>query len=78
MSVNSVMTRDVVCCRPDTLLREAWGAMTSRGLEHVPVLDVEDRPCGVLAARQVMEALLGEAEQEEELLQDYIMCLGYR
>lgn len=77
-SVSSVMTRDVVSCRPDAPLREVWSAMTSRGLEHVPVVDANDRPQGVLAARQVMEALLGEAEQEEELLRDYVMCLGYR
>jgi CBS domain-containing protein len=77
-SVSSVMTREVISCRPDAPLRDVWSAMTSRGLEHVPVVDADGRPQGVLAARQVMEALLGEAEQEEELLRAYVMCVGYR
>lgn len=78
MPLSSVMTRDVTCCRPDTPLREVWATMTSRGLRHVPVLDTEGRPQGVIAARQVMQAPLSDVEHEEELLRDYVMCIGYR
>lgn len=78
MPVSSVMTRDVVCCRPETPLSEVWATMTSRGLKHVPVLDAEGRPQGVIAAKQVMQALLSDVEHEEELLRDYVMCIGYR
>lgn len=76
--VSTVMAREVACCRPDTLLREVWSTMTSRRLKHVPVIDADGRPRGVLTARQVMEALLEEAEHEEELLRGYVMCIGYR
>ena len=78
MPVSSVMTRDVTCCRSDTPLREVWSTITSRGLKHVPVLDTECRPQGVIAARQVMQALLSDVEHEEGLLRDYVMCIGYR
>lgn len=78
MSVVSVMTEDVACCRPETPLREVWTMMTSRGLKHVPVLDAEGRPQAIIAARQVMQALLTEVEYEEELLREYVMCVGYR
>lgn len=76
--VSSVMTRDVACCRPETSLREAWVIITSRGLKHMPVLDADGRPRDVIAARQVMQALLSDVEHEEELLRDYVMCIGYR
>jgi hypothetical protein len=52
--------------------------MTSQGLKHVPVLDAEGRPQAIIAAGQVMQALLTEVEHEEELLREYVMCLGYR
>ena len=78
MPVSSVMKRDVASCRPETTLREVWATMTSRGIKHVPVLDSEGRPQGVIAARQVMQALLSDVEHEEELLRDYVMCIGYR
>jgi hypothetical protein len=31
----------------------------------------------VLNARDPLEALLGELEYEEVLLQEYVMCVGY-
>ena len=75
----SVMTREVVCCRPDATLRDVRDIMKTRGLKHVPVTDADGRPIGVLSARAVMQALVEETEQEEELLlRGYVMCLEYR
>jgi hypothetical protein len=31
-----------------------------------------------LSAADVLEVLLSEVEYEEELLKDYVMCVGYR
>lgn len=47
-------------------------------MKHVPIADGEGRPIGVLSARQVMHALMEEVQHEEELLRDYVMCVGYR
>ena len=44
----------------------------------LPVADAEGRALGILSARAVMQALVEETEQEEELLRDYVMCVGYR
>ena len=74
----SVMTREVVCCRPERSLREVWDVMKSRGLKHVPVSDAEGLAIGVLSARAVMQALVEETAREEELLRDYVMCVVYR
>lgn len=52
--------------------------MKDRGLKHVPVIDAESRPLGVLYARDALQELLKEVEYEELLLRDYVMGIGYR
>lgn len=76
--VASVMTRDVVCCRPGDRLQQAWDLMKEKGFLHVPVVDSDGRPLGTLYARDALQALLGEVEYEEDLLRDYVMGIGYR
>jgi CBS domain-containing protein len=73
-----VMTRDVVACRPEQSLSEVWTLVKGRRLKRLPVIDAMGKPLGVVSARQVMEGLLKEVEHEEELLRDYVMCVGYR
>tara|TARA_R110000765_G_scaffold258133_1_gene358421 strand:- start:409 stop:573 length:165 start_codon:yes stop_codon:yes gene_type:complete len=34
-------------------------------------------PIGVLNARDALQVFLTEVEQEETLLRDYVMCIGY-
>jgi predicted transcriptional regulator len=52
--------------------------MKARQLKRLPVVDDHGKPLAVVSARQVMEGLLKEVEQEEEPLRDYIMCVGHR
>jgi CBS domain-containing protein len=73
-----VMTRDVVACRPGDWLNEVWTKMKEHGLKNVPVTDRDCRPVGVLNARDVLQMLLKEVENEESLLRDYVMCVGYQ
>ena len=75
--LSSVMTRDVVACRHGDQLDEVWSRMSARGLKNVPVMDDESRPVGVLNARDLLQALLHEVENEESLLRDYVMTVGY-
>jgi CBS domain-containing protein len=76
-AASTVMTRTVVSFRPDDPLHNVWTAMKHRRLKNVPILDPEYRPIGVLNARDVLEALLEEAEHEEMLLRDYVMSIGH-
>lgn len=76
--VAEVMTRDVVCCEPGQTLDEVWHTMRQRRLRHVPVIDSEQRPLGVLYAHEALETLLKDAENEQDLLRDYVMGIGYR
>jgi predicted transcriptional regulator len=73
-----VMTPSVVVCRPDQSLKEVWSTMTERGVKNVPVTDSDSRPLGVLNARDVLQALLNEVENEKTLLRDYVMNVGYQ
>jgi CBS domain-containing protein len=76
--VAEVMTRDVVHCHPADPLNEVWTKMKRGGLVHIPVVDHQLRPLGVVNARDALQALLGEVADEEALLRDYVMGLGYR
>lgn len=75
--VATTMTQNVVSCRPRDGLHDVWSVMKDRGLAHIPILDHDVRPIGVLYARDALEALLVEAEYEEQLLREYVMCVGY-
>ena len=72
------MTRDVVSCHSTDCLPELLSMMGRRGLVHVPVIDEESRPCGVVNARDALRVLWAEEKYQEALLRDYVMGIGYR
>ncbi len=74
----TTMTRDVAFCRPSDHLRHVWSIMTERGLYHIPVVDENHAPLGVINARDALLELLEDSEHQEALLRDYIMGVGYR
>lgn len=75
---SSVMTRDVLICRSGDWLTDVWSRMKSRGLKNVPVAAEDGRPLGVLNARDALQLLLRESQDEEGLLRDYVMSVGYQ
>lgn len=72
------MTRDVATAVPDGSLSDVWDMMKARGLKNIPVIDADRRPLGVLNARDVLQNLWQEVQQEEDLLFNYVMNVGYR
>jgi CBS domain-containing protein len=76
--VSAIMTKNVIHCRPSDLLYEVWSNMKERGFVHIPIIDQHFRPSGVVNARDALQALLGEVKDEEMLLRDYVMGMGYR
>jgi CBS domain-containing protein len=76
--VSAIMTREVVSCRDRDWLGDAWTLMKQRSLPRLPVLDEEGRPIGILYARDALQGMLAETEDEEALLRDYVMGIGYR
>jgi CBS domain-containing protein len=76
MAASLAMTRDVVVCRPGDLLQDVWKRMKERRLKNIPVVDKESRPVGVLHARDILQVLLEESQNEESMLRDYVMGIG--
>lgn len=76
-SVSSAMTREVVTCRRKDFLADVWSRMKMHGLKHIPIVDSRSRPVGLAIARDVLGLLKEEVEQEEQLLREYVMSLGY-
>jgi CBS domain-containing protein len=77
-ATSSVMTRSVVVCHPHDVLQDVWSRMQAGGFKNVPITDQDGLPIGVLNARDALRALLQEAENEESLLRDYVLGVGYR
>jgi predicted transcriptional regulator len=75
---SAVMTRQVVLCRPADALQHVWEIMKEGNLKNLPITNEDGQPIGVLSARNVLHELLDEAEDEEALLRDYVMGVGYR
>ncbi len=73
-----VMSSDVLLCAPRDLLHDVWSKMKARGLKNVPIAGADGRPVGVLNARDALGVLLQEVKDEESLLRDYVMGVGYR
>jgi CBS domain-containing protein len=77
VAVSTIMTHEVVCCRPQDWLHDVWSVMKARMLLCIPVVGPDSKPLGILYARDVLQVLLTEVEDEETLLRDYIMSVGY-
>ncbi len=77
MAVPSVMTRDILCCDRRDWLQDVWSNMKARGVRCIPVTKEGSKPVGVLYARDALQALMAETQDEERLLHDYVMCAGY-
>lgn len=75
--IAAAMNDDVVSCEPGARLSDIWLVMKERGLKNIPIVDAAAKPLGVLNARDALELLLSEAEQEDNLLRDYVACSGY-
>jgi CBS domain-containing protein len=78
IAVSTFMTRTVTLCRPGDQVHDIWAVMKERRLKNIPVVGQDARPIGVLNARDALEVLLEDAEYEERLLRDYVMCVGYQ
>ncbi len=76
--VDTIMTRDVVSCRANDLLRDVWSVIKDRGLLRIPVVDEAGKPVGIVYARDALPNLLTEAEDEEKMLCDYVWNVGYQ
>ena len=73
-----VMTKDFTTCAPHELLSDVLATMHTRGLIHVVLMGADNKPTGVLNARDGLRALLAAGPYEETLLRNYVMGIGYQ
>lgn len=73
----SIMAKDVVTCCAADGLSDVLAMMQAKGLVHVPVVDADGAPLGVVNARDALRELMLEGLYEEALLRDYVMGVGY-
>jgi len=78
MNTGDVMTNPVVSCHVDQALQRVWDAMNASSLRSMPVIDDSGRPQGIVHARDLARALLDEVDQEELMLRDYVLGIGYQ
>ena len=73
-----VMTRQVAFCRAADRLADVLLTMQTQGLIHLPVIDGDGQPVGVVTARDALRLLMMEGQYEEALLRNYVMGVGYQ
>ncbi|WDR04054.1 CBS domain-containing protein [Devosia algicola] len=76
--VSLAMKCDVISCRSGDSLADLWVRMNERGLKNVPIVDENLRPLGIINARDLLQELLKESTDEEAMMRDYVMGVGYR
>jgi CBS domain-containing protein len=62
---------------PGDPLHDVLSKMKERGFVHVPIVDQESKPIGMINARDALQVLLGDVEYDVSFLRDYIMGIGY-
>lgn len=70
MTVNRIMSRDVVTVTPDTALMEIRRLLHERGFHHLLVVDESDHLCGVISDRDVLRVLSPFLDTRSESIRD--------
>jgi CBS domain-containing protein len=73
-----VMTQDFTACASEDVLSDVLATMHNRGLIHMLLVDADNKPLGVVNARDGLRALLAAGTHEEALLRNYVMGIGYQ
>lgn len=73
-----IMTADVVSCRTGDSLSDVLAVMKKVRLRHIPIVDDQGIPHGVLYARDVLDQLYCDLQHEEKALVDYFLGIGYQ
>lgn len=72
-TVHEVMTRDVLCCTTGTGVEELADLMRCRRVRHVPVLDADGEPVGMVSIGDVNAVRFAACETALHQVQEYIL-----
>ncbi len=71
LRVREIMTRRVICARPDETLEECMAVMTDKRVRHLPVLD-GGNVVGLVSIGDLVKAIIAEQQFVIEQLENYI------
>jgi CBS domain-containing protein len=69
--IREIMTRRVVCARPEQSVKECMALMTDKRVRHLPVV-AGDRLCGLVSIGDLVKAIITEQQFIIEQLEHYI------
>ena len=75
LSVESLMTKDVVTCGSSDQVHDLMKKMTAGRFRHMPVMD-GDKIVGIISIGDVVKSRLQQLETETSELRDYIVGAG--
>ena len=70
--VADVMTTEVACCRPETTIEEARGAMKNRRIRHLPVVNNDGDLLGLISIGDLNAYETHNHEVTIHILEEYI------
>jgi CBS domain-containing protein len=71
LPVKEIMTRRVVCVKPENTTEECMALMTDKHVRHLPVVD-GDELVGIISIGDVVKAIISQQELVIEQLENYI------
>lgn len=71
LPVEEIMTRRVVCVKPENTTDECMALMTDKHIRHLPVV-VDDEIIGIISIGDVVKAIISQQEFVIEQLENYI------
>jgi len=74
--VRDVMTRDIICCSPDTPLDEAASIMRDRRIRHLPVVDDSGQLVGFISIGDLNAYHAASQQARIRFLRDYLYGRG--
>lgn len=72
LPVSAVMTKDVICCDPETSVEEASRTMRDQRIRHLPICDGEGHVVGLVSIGDVNAFHANVQDATIQLLNDYV------
>ena len=70
--VNQLMTKKVIYCEKDVLSDKLMELMTKNKVRHIPIVNYNNNPIGIVSIGDVVNRLIEKIEYENKMLKDFV------